>query len=396
MLETVKLPFKLFRREPSLLLWMLVFPLVMLTIYMFMFAGFSTGGSLRPTPVAVVADAAWDGTEFSRAVDKLGEAGSADQLLDVHRVDGAADGEELLASHDVAGMLAMDAEGGVHLTLAPTSGLETTSVASIDRQVLEAVASAAAQTQALVEEVAEQNPAALADAAVVERSLGLAVSVGRVSLTRANPSEDVRFYYAFLGLTALLSAQLAAREVCRAQANTSALGARRCASGMSHARQLVGLLIGCWGVAWLCLAVAFAYTRFVVGVDFAGREGLALVGLGAAALLATACGALVGALPLRGGVEIRTSVLMGCSVLLGILAGMVGTPSMELSDALAQAVPATTWINPARLVSDMLYSLYYYDSLAPFALRAAACAGIALALFAAGAAIMGRNRYEQL
>ena len=46
----------------------------------------------------------------------------------------------------------------------------------------------------------------------------------------------------------------------------------------------------------------------VVGVDFAGRESLCLVGVGACSLLATAIGAFVGALPIRADLSARSGI----------------------------------------------------------------------------------------
>ena len=92
----------------------------------------------------------------------------------------------------------------------------------------------------------------------------------------------------------------------------------------------------------------------------------------------------------------RSGALLALVLGLCVIAGMVGTGSMELSDALAQAWPPEAWLNPARLIADLFYSLYYYDSLSPFGLRLLACAAMAGALFAASAVFLRRQRYEHL
>ena len=69
---------------------------------------------------------------------------------------------------------------------------------------------------------------------------------------------------------------------------------------------------------------------------------------------------------------------------------------MELADTIAQALPAATWLNPVCLIRDLFYTVYYYDTLVPFSLRLAACAGIAAVLLAVSAACMRRSAHEHL
>ena len=75
---------------------------------------------------------------------------------------------------------------------------------------------------------------------------------------------------------------------------------------------------------------------------------------------------------------------------------MYGTPAMALADRVARACPAEAWLNPPKLISDMFTSLYLYQDLAPFLLRAGACVGLAALLLLAAATVFGRQRYEHL
>ncbi|WP_417802626.1 ABC transporter permease, partial [Thermophilibacter provencensis] len=172
--------------------------------------------------------------------------------------------------------------------------------------------------------------------------------------------------------------------------------ARRAVSGTSRLRQLAGCVLGAWAVSTVALTLAFVFLRLVVGVDFGGREGLALVAVAVCALLATALGACVGALPIPAGISARSGILTALTCVLSLFAGLYGTAAMELADNLSQALPWTSWVNPTKLVCDTFYALYYYTSLAPFAARVAACVAGALALLAVAGAIFRRQSYEHL
>ena len=387
-------------RTPSVIVWVLAFPLIMSAIFLFMFSGMRTDGLVDPVPVALVApadekDDASAGS-FTQAAEALAEPGK-DQLLDLRRVGTADEAEVLLASGEIDGYFEIASDGAPALTVGSAYTLASADGASaVNRTILETVASSYVQSRALLEEVAQRDPAALADPAAVTDALGIQVAVERVQITHARPEEIVRYYYALLGMSTLMASQAGMLAVAYAQPGVSALGARRAVSGTSRLRQLAGCALGAWAVSTVTLTLAFAFLRLVAGVDFGGREGLALVAVAVCALLATALGACVGALPLSAGISARSGILTALTCVLSLFAGLYGTAAMELADNLAHTLPWTSWVNPTKLVCDTFYALYYYTSLAPFAARLAACVAGALALLAVAGAIFRRQSYEHL
>lgn len=387
-------------RTPSVIVWVLAFPLIMSAIFLFMFSGMRTDGVVDPVPVALVAPAAEkDGApagSFAQVVDVLAEPGE-DQLLNLRHVETAADAADLLAAGEVDGYFELAPDGTPALTVGSAYTLSSADgETAVNRTILETVASSYVQSRALLEEVARRDPAALADPAAVADALGIQVDVEQVQITHARPEEIVRYYYALLGMGALMASQAGMLAVAYAQPGVSALGARRAVSGTSRLRQLAGCVLGAWAVSTVALTLAFAFLRLVAGVDFGGREGLALVSVAVCALLATALGACVGALPLSAGISARSGILTALTCVLSLFAGLYGTAAMELADNLAHTLPWTSWVNPTKLVCDTFYALYYYTSLAPFAARLAACVAGALALLAVAGAIFRRQSYEHL
>lgn len=387
-------------RTPAVIVWVLAFPLIMSAIFLFMFSGMRTDGAVDPVPVALVTPAAEkDGApagSFEQVVDALAEPGE-DQLLDLRRVETAGEAEDLLAAGEIDGYFELALDGTPALTVGSAYTLSSADgETAVNRTILETVASSYVQSRALLEEVARRDPAALADPAAVADALGIQVDVEQVQITHARPEEIVRYYYALLGMGALMASQAGMLAVAYAQPGVSALGARRAVSGTSRLRQLAGCVLGAWAVSTVALTLAFAFLRLVAGVDFGGREGLALVSVAVCALLATALGACAGALPLSAGISARSGILTALTCVLSLFAGLYGTAAMELADNLAHTLPWTSWVNPTKLVCDTFYALYYYTSLAPFAARLAACVAGALALLAVAGAIFRRQSYEHL
>lgn len=443
---------------PSAVVWTLIFPIVLATVFNFMFEPMRSTGSVEAVDVAVVADDAWEDSPFSQVVDTLSEAD--EPLLAVHPVATEQEARELIAEGSVAGAYVVDAAGNEgnaeqsgsdeldavdaagpadaagaasdpdnadsagaasgsgtaagssdvststssagstgapRIILAPAgSGTGSDASYDVNRAILESVATSYLQSEALIEELATHDPVALSDPTTIENALGLSVSVREVSLTHAQPDSMVRFYYALLGMASIFAAHLAGESVWHLQPTSSAAGARRTVSSTSRMRLLIPTIGACWAVSTTFLAIAFGYICLTAHIDFSGREGLCLVGIAAASLLSCGIGALVGALPGRMGSDSRRGVLMALTCLLSLFAGLYGEPTMELADTIAQALPAATWLNPVCLIRDLFYTVYYYDTLVPFALRLAACAGIAAVLLAVSTACMRRSAHEHL
>ena len=431
---------------PSAVVWTLIFPIVLATVFNFMFEPMRSTGSVEAVDVAVVADDAWEDSPFSQVVDTLSEAD--EPLLAVHPVATEQEARELIAEGSVAGAYVVDAAGNEgnaeqsgsdeldavdaagpadaagaasgsgtaagssdvsastpsasdagapRIILAPAgSGTSSDASYEVNRAILESVATSYLQSEALIEELATHDPVALSDPTTIENALGLSVSVREVSLTHAQPDSMVRFYYALLGMASIFAAQLAGESVWRLQPTSSAAGARRAVSGTSRMRLLIPTIGACWAVSTTFLVIAFGYICLTAHIDFSGREGLCLVGIAASSLLSCGIGALVGALPGRMGSDSRRGILTALTCLLSLFAGLYGEPTMELADTVAHVFPAATWLNPVCLIRDLFYTVYYYDTLVPFSLRLAACAGIAVVLLAVSAACMRRSAHEHL
>lgn len=298
MINTIIITVKTLLRRPSTWVWGALFPIALSTMFMFMFANLSSDGKVDPVPVAVVADEAWDASTFKDVATSLAKEGD-DQLLKIHECDDAAEANHALKSGEVAGVYTVDDAGAPKLTLLSSYDSSRASTVLTDRSILETVASSYTQNAELMRQIAQDNPAALADPEAVARALSLKGGTRRVSLTRTTPDGTTIYYYALFGLVAMMSSEFAALAVVDLQPNLSGLGARRCVGGVSKTASLAGIFVGSWLVSFASMAIAIGYVRLVVGIDFGGREGLCLAGGAASALAATGLGFLWGRFPLR-------------------------------------------------------------------------------------------------
>jgi ABC-type multidrug transport system permease subunit len=382
-------------RERSVVIWVLLFPLILATMFNAMFSGLDDAAYDLPIiPVAVVDESQGQaGDAFDATMDALSEGDDA--LLSATYVDSADDARDLLKSGEAIGVVTLDAEGYPSLELSPGVGDVGVSMEQIKRTVLADVIDDFCRSRAAAEDIAANDPMALANADVVASFSDRSTYTQELAITHSKTKESVRYFYALLGFAALMAAMVGLNAVGRVQPNISPLGARRALSGTSRVRMLVGCISASWVVSFCALMIAFAYIRFVLGVEFGGREGECVFGLAVAALMSTSLGALIGALP---GVPFnaKSGILTGLTCLLSLFAGLYGTPAMRLADQIAHDAPWAALVNPAKQVTDLFYSLYVYTDLTPF-LQTMGALLVATAVFAFIAGLlMRRQRYASL
>lgn len=392
-------------REKSVFIWSLAFPLILSTMFVFMFANLDDAGQFEPIPTVVVDENLDAAPGFSEMIDTLSEPGD-DQMLDVVRVDTEQEARDLMsgneaaeagyfnvASDGAAGYFTVDADGTP--TVHVKAGVTPDSLDSAYQSILKTIGDAYVRNTALIADVVAANPAALADTAALEKLLDTGDLTEKIDVTQNPPKESVRFYFALLGMAALFGGQIGMIAICRTQPNLSALGARRAVAALSRAKTLTATLGASWVLTFACITVAFLYIRFVAGVDFGGRDAMCIAVIAAAALVATAFGTLLGSLP-KIDEGVKGGVLSGIVCFSSLFAGLYGTPTMKLADAINAAAPAVQLVNPAVQISQAFYSIMYYDTYQRTIEHILILLVMAAVLFAASALFIRRQRYASL
>ena len=396
MLNTFKYTILSLLRERDIVIWVMLFPLILSTLFNSMFVGLEeTGWSIDPMPVAVVDNAEGDaGLAFETMMDALSKD-SDDALFAPTYARSAQEAEKLLATQQAIAVITVDAHGWPSARLSPGADDVGVSIERIKRTIVADVVDDFCRSRAAIEDIARTNPEALARPELIESLMSMGDYTKQVNVTHSKAVDYVRYFYALLGFAAFMASMVGLSAVGKTLPNISALGARRAAGGTSRVRTLAGAVLASWLVSFASLLVAFAYIRLVLGIDFGGREVECIVGLAVAALMATSFGALVGALP-RIPFSAKGGILTGITCLLALFAGLYGTPSLQLADKVANSVPWLATMNPVKQVTDLFYSLYVYSDTAPN-LEGLAILLATTAVFSGVAALlMRRQRYASL
>lgn len=377
-------------RERSIVVWVLLFPLILATLFNAMFKGIDENAyDLDPIPVAIVNKSEGGADKaFQTMMDMLSSGDEA--FLAPIDAKTSEEARALLRDNKTIGTITLDADGWPSLELSAVTGETGVSMGQVERTVLADVVDDFCRTREAVEDIIKNDSQAIEDPEFALSFVRFDDYTSELKITHSQTREYVRYFYALLGFAALMAANVGLTAVGAIQPNISPLGARRAISGTGRSRMLVGAIAASWLVSFLALVVAFVYIRFALGVEFGGREAACILGIAVAALMATALGALVGALP-HVPSSAKGGILTGITCLLSLFAGLYGTSALRFADQVAREAPWATVVNPVKQVSNMFYSLYVYTDLTPF-FQTIVVLAITTAVFALVAVLMMRRQ----
>ena len=400
-------------RRRDVLIWVVLFPLALATLFQIMFSNFDEYYRVEPASCVVVDDENYRSPQamfFREMLDAVSEPDD-DQVLSVSMVATPDEGRAAVLAGDAAACITVDNEGLPSMQVSPLSVSSTTG--SLDQSIVRAVLDQYRQTYAEMKQTFMAQPLAqgmqvapsqesfesfAATPGMQEAASAFmsdAVKTQQVDVLRVESSSTIRYFYALMGFASLMSITVTICAVSATRANTSAVGARRQVAGVSPAKQMAVTMAASFVAVFGCLLLAFAYMRFVLGVEFGGRDGLAVVAIATCALMSTALGAAIGAIPSMP-TPGKEGLATGITCLCALFAGLYGEPSMQLADQIAQHAPWAALINPAAQAANAFYDLTYYDSLAPFFWTMCVLLVMAAAFFAVAAVLMRRQNYERL
>ena len=413
-------------REKSSVFWLFCFPIILSTMFMGMFGNIGEVYEIHTMRFAVVADAnfcrATNARQMLHAMQRnplrnegcgnamegaapdtaSGQVGSElRNLLELQAVSNVKEAKGLInADHGVRGYINATEDGLLNLTISRASVASVNddtgnSGFSASLNILHGAVGMFNRRAITVTELLNTDSGVFRDATFTKEMGDTPTFTKVVSPTHFKPTESVRFYYALLAMTALMSMTFATTTVCATQANLSALGMRRSLAPLSKFNQLMGGFLASWLCASVSRVVATLYVHFVCKVDFGGRWPVLVLALLLASLTANALGTLIGSLPkLTSGVKIGITTALSC--VLSIFSGLYGTGAMNLSDWTQRNAPGFAIVNPTQQITNLFYDLLHYDSYAPSLRTSGILLAMTVLALTLSTIFLRRQRYEHL
>lgn len=367
-LHNFKYSLKTLLRSRMLIFWTLAFPIFLGLFFNMAFSDIEDGEKFSVIDVAVVDDENLAADIFvNQALASLGDEDNEDRLFNIEYAD-ERKAASLLEEGEITGYI-ICRDGGISVKVAQ-AGVEET----IIRYAMDEIQSMKAlYTDLPGREISFENPTL-------------------IDVSRANMSYTMIEYYTLIAMTCLYGGMLTMVLVNYRLANMSDAGKRTAVSPARRGRVLLGSLSAGYVVQMIGIILLFAFTSLVLKVDYGDDKLLIFVLAMAGSLAGLSIGVAVAVL-VKAGENAKTGILISITMLGCFLSGMMGITMKYVVDKNA---PIINMLNPANMITDGLYALYYYDTPDRYIFNVICLLAFSAAMMAISARGLRRQRYDSI
>lgn len=382
-LHSFKYFIKVMLRDKESLFWVMLFPILLGTLFKVSFSGLAESEELNPIPVAVVTEESDTAEDLTDVLVEL-EKEENDALLIVTRAD-EAKAKELLSNKEVDGIVY--AGDKLKLTI---SAQMTDSDAKLSQSILESIVEQVNMKADLLTNILAEHPEKMAEAAdLLEKE---AEYVTEQSFTNGNTDFSIQYFTNLIAMACLFTSFTGVDLVIRNQANLSAIGARK---NVSPVHKLVSVTVELLANVLLqavVIMITIFYLVYILKIDFGVSLPMMLLTEFIGCLLGVAAGFFVGSIG-KATREVKNSLCTGVSIVLCFLSGlMLGNMRMIVEGF----CPIINKINPAALISDSFYALNVYDTYERYTQNIVTMVVMSVCFCIGGFLLVRRQKYASL
>lgn len=348
-------------KDKMLIFWTLAFPLILGTFFNMAFSDIESSEKVDIIPIAVVEETENDG--LKNAIISLSEEGSEQQLFHSEFVS-EKKAAELLAEDEIIGYIRLSDTPKV---VVKKSGVSETILQYVVDQML--------QTSHMVEDVVNQKAkTAMTQAYANRQPVDQTALVQQLyeevqgmlntdeqwlaDVSNPNMSYTMVEYYTLIAMTCMYGGILGMVAINRILANMSSNGKRIAVSPSAKSKLVISSALAAYLIQLAGIALLFLYTIYALNVDYGVHllqvVLLALVGCFAGLSMGITCAAV-----LKKDENTKIGILIAITMLGCFLSGMMGITMKYIID---KNIPIINQLNPVNMITDGLYSLYYYGT----------------------------------
>lgn len=387
-LHNFKYSLKILLRNKELLFWTFIFPIILGTFFSMAFSNIEKEESLNIIDIAIVDSGFYqDNDIYKKTFEYLSDKNNKDRLFNtvVTNLDNA---KKLLIDNKITGYLLFGSDD-VRIVVFKNGINET-----ILKYVVDEIESQKEVSSNLIKKEIMDNNGEVNYSDLINKINGLfnddQVKLNNIS--NKNLSYTMVEFYTLIAMAALYGSIIAMTATNKAIANVSNVGMRSSVAPIKKSMILLGGFLASYIVQVIGLGLLFIYTIFVLKVDY-GNDFLAVVLLSLAGSLAgLSLGVTVSTL-IKSSEGTKTGIIIAITMFWCYLSGMMGISTKYLFD---KNLPFLNKVNPAGMITDGFYSLYYYGVGSRFEKNIISLIIFSLLLFLISLISLRRQKYDSI
>lgn len=351
-LHNFKYSLKILLRNKALLFWTFIFPIILGTFFNMAFSNIEKEESLNIIDIAIVdSDFYQDNDIYKKTFAYLSDKNNKGRLFNIVVTD-LDNAKKLLTDNKITGYLLFSLDD-VRIVVFKNGINET-----ILKYVVDEIESQKVVSSNLIKKEIINNNGEVNYSDLINKINDL-LSDNQVKLnniSNKNLSYTMVEFYTLIAMATLYGSIIAMTATNKAIANVSNVGMRSSVAPIKKSTMLLGGFLASYIVQVIGLSLLFIYTIFVLKVDY-GNNFLAVVLLSlAGSLVGLSLGVTVATL-IKSSEGTKTGIIIAITMFWSYLSGMMGISTKYLFD---KNLPFLNKLNPANMITDGFYSLYYY------------------------------------
>ncbi len=347
------------------LFWMFIFPILLSLLYFFVFTNLGDNTIQRfPTAVTGVDEA---------LIASMDESG----LFEITYADSFEEADKLLKDGKVKGIIS----GGEQYLLTVTD-------TGLDEGIVKFFLDSYISVNACITDAFTQETITFQDLA----KLDLTKTYTREANVNNNLDTTVIYFYALIGMTAIMGGTIAIDVINLCQANQSEYAARLAVAPVKKSKMFAVSIISSVLFHFMTSLITLLFINVVLGVDFGTRMPEIILLCFVACFTGIMLGAFVSSL-IKKKEGVKVAIILSYTLFGSFLSGMM---SLDIKYLVAEYLPFLQYINPTNLVTDALYALYYYPGSERYLLNLSILLVFGIAGLIGTGAILRRQQYASI
>ena len=360
-LHNFKYSLKTLLRNKALIFWTFAFPIILGTLFNLAFSDIENKETLDIIDIAIINNEEFKNDAYFTESFKALSTKSKNQLFNT-KYTNLSTAKNLLKENKITGYLLFE-NNEVKITVNDKGYNET-----ILRFVVDEISSQKEMLETITsKEITDSYKAGNLNVDYEKIYQDTLILINDTSpklnnISNSNLSYTMIEYYTLLAMACLYGAIISMFITNKKLANMSSAGKRTSISPAHKRTLLLGSFLASYLVQLLGIIILYLYTIFVIKVDYGNNIFLVFLLLMTGSFAGLSLGIAI-ATVLKSNENAKMGILISLTMFFSFLSGMMGITMKYVIDS---NIPLLNKINPAAMITDGFYSLYYYDTLDRF------------------------------
>lgn len=374
---------KILFRSKALIFWTFAFPLILGTFFYMAFKDIEKNEKLDVIEIAII-----DNEEFKNQQDLVTTfdelSKGSNKLFNISYVS-LENASTMLQNNEISGYLLVTNEE--NKIIVKENGVKQT----IFKYVLEEINI----TKTIVNDIITNTKEELID---IENLYNEAIKLYNESeaniedVSTTNLSYTMIEFYTLIAMTCLYGGILGITAINKCLANMSSVGKRVSVSALPKFKILLSSLLASYIVQLVGLFLLLLYTIFILKVDYGPHIFQVILLSIVGSLAGLSLGLMLGAV-LKASENTKLGIVLSFTMFGCFLSGMMGITMKYIID---KNIPIVNKLNPANMITDGFYSLYYFDTFKRFYFNIASLLIFSFIMFLLAFISLRREKYDSI